>query len=69
EFHQEFLTPDVLARSLSGILSDGPERRTQLEAFARLDGIFAIGAESPSLKGAREVLALGRRVTHTPSTP
>jgi len=65
EFHQEFLTPDVLARSLSGILTDGPERRTQLEAFARLDGIFAIGAESPSLKAAREVLALGRRATLT----
>ena len=63
EFHQEFLTPQVLAQALTQCLVDGPQRRSQEAAFARLDGIFAIGAQSPSLKAAQAVLALVRPET------
>ena len=48
-------TPEKLAEALLPLLRDTPERRRQLEAFARLDGLMGIGEESPSGRAARIV--------------
>ncbi len=45
-----------LAAALMPLLIDSPERRRQLDAFVRLDGIFDTGDEEPSAKAARIVL-------------
>jgi lipid-A-disaccharide synthase len=56
EFIQEACTPDALARALTPLLADTPERRRQLDAFARLDDLMSIGDEAPSMRAARIVL-------------
>lgn len=63
ELLQEEFRPDLIAASLVPLITDTPERRRQLEGFARLDAIMDLGGEPPSLKAARAVLALveGRR--------
>jgi lipid-A-disaccharide synthase len=59
---QEYCTAEHIAESLIPLLADTPERRRQLDGFARLDTIMDIGGEPPSLKAARAVLAaIGRR--------
>jgi len=45
-----------LAAALGPLLADTAERRRQLDAFNRLDEIFATGDEEPSAKAARIVL-------------
>jgi lipid-A-disaccharide synthase len=60
ELLQEACTPEKLAAALLPLLSDTPERRRQVEAFARLDEIMAIGATSPSAKAAAIVIDLAR---------
>ncbi|MFG1358180.1 lipid-A-disaccharide synthase [Xanthobacter pseudotagetidis] len=60
ELLQEFLTVPVLADALARIIADTPLRARQLAGFARLDDIFAIGTEHPSVKAARVVLKLAR---------
>ena len=45
-----------LAAALEPLLADTAERRRQLDAFNRLDEIFATGDEEPSAKAARIVL-------------
>ncbi len=56
EFLQEHCTAPALADALVPLLGDTPERRTQLDAFARLDVIMGLGA-SPSAKAADAILA------------
>ncbi|WP_127089716.1 lipid-A-disaccharide synthase [Aquabacter cavernae] len=58
EFLQHDCTAPKLASALDSILIDSPERRAQLTAFERLDGIFGIDGEPPSLRAASAVLDL-----------
>jgi lipid-A-disaccharide synthase len=46
-------TPEKLCAALLPLLADTPERRRQVEAFARLDTLMAIGDEAPSERAAR----------------
>lgn len=52
EFHQEECTARNLAPALLDILNDTPQRRHQLEAFAKLDRIMDTGGRSPSERAA-----------------
>ena len=61
ELLQEDCTPDKLAAALLPLLSDTAERRRQTEAFARLDGIMAVGERVSSAKAADLVIAAARR--------
>ena len=56
ELLQRDFTPDRLAAALLPLLSDTPERRRQIEAFGRLDGIMGNGQTSPSDRAAAVVL-------------
>ncbi|MGJ4960186.1 lipid-A-disaccharide synthase [Bradyrhizobium sp. HKCCYLRH2015] len=60
EFLQEACTADNLAPVLADLLSSGPIRARQVEAFNRLDGIMSTGASSPSVRAADIVLATMR---------
>ncbi len=57
ELLQEECTPERLAESLIPLLGDTPERRRQVDAFARLDDILHIGAAAPAMRAAEVVLA------------
>jgi lipid-A-disaccharide synthase len=61
EFLQENCTPENLAFALRAALSDTPERRRQVEAFARIDAIMSTGKEPPSVRAADIVLATMRK--------
>ena len=61
EFLHESATPDRLAAAALALLRDGPERRRQLQAFARLDGLMSIGDERPSARAARIVREVAGR--------
>jgi lipid-A-disaccharide synthase len=61
EFLQEDCTAERLAGALLPLLSDTSERRRQVEAFARLDAIMAIGGVSPAERAADVVLGLARK--------
>jgi lipid-A-disaccharide synthase len=56
EFHQQDCTVENLTNALVPLLSDTPERRRQLEAFARLDAVMEIGVAHPSARAAEIVL-------------
>jgi lipid-A-disaccharide synthase len=56
EYLQRDCTTDRLAKALLLLLTDTPERRQQLEAFARLDIIMEIGGQSPSDRAAAVAL-------------
>jgi len=56
EYLQSGCTPDALAAALVSVLGDSPERRRQLDAFARLDAIMDLAGEAPSVRAARAVL-------------
>ena len=60
EFLQEDCTPDRLAAALAPLLHDSPERRRQMDAFARLDTIMQIGVMNPSVKAAEAVIDLAQ---------
>ncbi len=60
ELMQWDCTPERIAAALLPLLRDGPERRVQLEAFARLDGIMEIGRASPSERAAAVVIELAK---------
>ena len=65
EFLQEDCTPEKLAPALRDVLGDSALRRSQLEAFARIDSIMSTGNQPPSTRAADIVLATmhrGRRV-------
>lgn len=55
EFIQADCTPDRLSATLLPLLSDSPERRRQVEALARLDGLMQIGQAQPALRAAEIV--------------
>jgi lipid-A-disaccharide synthase len=57
EFLQRQCTPEALSGALLPLLSDTPERRRQIEAFARLDAIMEIGTAVPSDRAASVVLS------------
>jgi lipid-A-disaccharide synthase len=61
ELLQEDCTPGRLADGLLPLLRDSPERRRQLDAFARLDAIMQIGRAQPSDRAAEIVLDLAGR--------
>src|SRR5918997_6550273 len=63
EHIQEDCTPEKLTDALLPLLGDTPERRRQLDAFARLDDLMSIGDEAPSMRAARIVLDAARRRT------
>jgi lipid-A-disaccharide synthase len=60
EFIQEDCTPDALADALMPLLNDTPERRRQVDAFARLDDIMLLGTARPSERAAEIVLEMAR---------
>jgi lipid-A-disaccharide synthase len=57
ELLQRECTPESLADALAPLLTESPERRRQVEAFARLDTIMEIGTASPSGRAADIVLS------------
>jgi lipid-A-disaccharide synthase len=58
EFLQEDCTADKLAEALLPLVQDGPERRRQVDAFARLDAVMEIGTAVPSARAADVVGAI-----------
>ena len=56
EFIQRACTAEALATALVPLFADTPERRRQIEAFGRLDGIMGIGKGAPSDRAAAVVL-------------
>ncbi|MFY9697336.1 MAG: lipid-A-disaccharide synthase [Rhodoplanes sp.] len=62
ELLQRQVAPEPLVAALAPLLADTPERRRQLDAFARLDQVMKIGAANPSEAAAQIVLVhAGRR--------
>ena len=57
ELVQEDCTPERLADALVPLIGDTPQRRRQVEAFARLDAIMEIGSRAPAARAADIVLA------------
>jgi lipid-A-disaccharide synthase len=53
---QRACTPEQLAKALLPLMSDTPDRRAQIEAFARLDAIMEVGKAVPSDRAAAAVL-------------
>jgi lipid-A-disaccharide synthase len=56
ELLQFACTPKNLANALVELVGDTPERRRQVDAFARLDAIMQIGKAVPSARAAHYVL-------------
>jgi lipid-A-disaccharide synthase len=56
EFLQRDCTAENLAVALTPLLADTPQRRRQVEAFARLDRLMDIGLAAPSDRAAALVL-------------
>ena len=56
ELLQRACTPAALASALLPLMSDTPERRRQIDAFARLDAIMEIGTAVPSDRAAQVIL-------------
>lgn len=63
ELLQRACTPAALADTLAPLIADGPERRRQIEAFARLDMIMEVGAASPSARAADITLSYAAKPT------
>jgi len=61
EFMQRDATPEKLAPALRDVLEDTRLRQRQLDAFARLDAIMAIGSRSPGVLAADIVLETLRK--------
>ena len=61
EFMQRDATPEKLAPALRDVLEDTQQRQRQLDAFARLDAIMAIGSRSPGVLAADIVLETLRK--------
>jgi lipid-A-disaccharide synthase len=57
----EFIDGDASAEALAGavspLLDNTPERRLQVDAFARLDGLMSVEPETPSGRAADAILA------------
>ena len=56
ELLQGDATPDKLAAALGQLMADTPERRRQVDAFGRLDGIMEVGADTTPSERAAEVV-------------
>jgi len=56
EFLQRDCTAEKLCRALLPLLADTAQRRHQIDAFARLDGLMGLGKASPSDRAAALVL-------------
>jgi lipid-A-disaccharide synthase len=56
EFLQWHCSPEKLAGALIPLIGDTPERRRQIEAFARLDRNMDIGGSVPSERAAALIL-------------
>jgi lipid-A-disaccharide synthase len=65
ELLQHNCTADKLSAALLPLFGDTPQRRQQLEAFARLDTIMEIGSTSPSERAAEIVLEAAARALTT----
>jgi lipid-A-disaccharide synthase len=61
EFIQTDCTPERLSAALAPLFSDTPERRTQVEAFARLDELMEIGKAEPAKRAAEIVEDVANR--------
>ncbi len=61
EFIQTDCTPERLASALAPLLSDSPERKRQLEAFARLDDVMEIGRAQPARRAAEIVAQVANK--------
>jgi lipid-A-disaccharide synthase len=61
QFLQESCTAENLAAALLPLIGDTPERRRQIEAFARLDQIMEIGSNDPAARAADIVLDVAGR--------
>ena len=66
EFLQRDCTPEKLAAALLPLLTDTPQRRRQVEAFARLDRLMEIGQASPSDRAASLVLECAAHFNQPP---
>ena len=58
---QREATPERLAAALAPLIADTPERRAQLDAFAKLDDVMEIGRRRPSEAAADVVIEMARR--------
>jgi lipid-A-disaccharide synthase len=65
EFLQRDCTAQNLGDALKPLLAQSPQRRRQIDAFARLDTIMDCGSTSPSSRAADIVLDLAKPPTHT----
>src|SRR5262245_46656005 len=63
ELLQYVCTAERLAAALLPLLDDTPQRRYQLEAFARLDTIMEIGSSAPAQRAAEIVLDAASRAS------
>jgi len=63
ELLQYDCTAERLAAALLPLLNDTPQRRHQLEAFARLDQIMEIGSSAPAQRAAEIVLDAASRAS------
>ncbi|HZC97841.1 MAG TPA: lipid-A-disaccharide synthase, partial [Bradyrhizobium sp.] len=61
EFLQQDCTPEKLSDALREVLTDSPQRRRQVEAFAGIDRIMSTGNQPPSVRAADVVLATLRK--------
>jgi lipid-A-disaccharide synthase len=61
EYLQQDCTPEKLSQALGDVLPEGPSRRRQVEAFAKIDTIMSTGNQPPSLRAAEIVLAAIRK--------
>jgi lipid-A-disaccharide synthase len=64
EFLQKDCTAENLARALRPLLSDTPERKRQMDGFAKIDAIMSTGNTAPSVRAADIVLATMRKGRH-----
>jgi lipid-A-disaccharide synthase len=61
EFIQTDCTPERLSSALAPLFADTPERRAQVEAFARLDELMEIGKAEPAKRAAEIVEDVANR--------
>jgi lipid-A-disaccharide synthase len=61
ELLQEECTPDRLDAALVPLVRNTPQRKRQVDAFARLDGVMEIGSVIPSQRAADVVLNVAAR--------
>jgi lipid-A-disaccharide synthase len=69
EFLQRDCTPGKLAAALAPLFGDTPQRRRQVEAFARLDSVMEIGTAVPSARAAAVVFTVLARLNHVAAAP